>query len=50
VPVEQMRMVTIFGEVPNWTQYAESVLLNASIAALCFVWFQRARRHFADVL
>jgi len=50
VPVEQMRRVTIFGEVPEWTDFATSLLTNGVIAALCFVWFQRARRHFADVL
>jgi lipopolysaccharide transport system permease protein len=50
VPVEQMRMVTIFGQVPSWGDYFTSLVASAVIAALCFLWFQRARRHFADVL
>jgi len=45
-----MRMVTILGQVPPWGAFVESLLMNAALAILCFLWFQRARRHFADVL
>jgi lipopolysaccharide transport system permease protein len=50
VPVENMRAVAILGGMPDWSALALSIVLNGAFAALCFVWFQRARRHFADVL
>lgn len=50
IPVENLRAVTIFGEQPGWIELAASTAGTALFAALCFLWFQRARRHFADVL
>lgn len=49
-PVEHMRMVSIFGQVPPWGDYVESLAMSGVLAVLSFLWFQRARRHFADVL
>lgn len=49
-PIENMRMAAILGEVPRWPAYVESLLVNGLLALLSFLWFQRARRHFADVV
>jgi lipopolysaccharide transport system permease protein len=50
IPVESLRAVSILGEQPHWGELAASTLGTGLFAALCFLWFQRARRHFADVL
>lgn len=50
VPVESLRDVAIFGQAPDWVGLGVSIALNAAAAALSFLWFQRARRFFADVL
>jgi lipopolysaccharide transport system permease protein len=49
-PIEQAREVVIWGHMPNWTGLA---LYGAACFAamwLGFVWFQKSRRGFADVI
>jgi lipopolysaccharide transport system permease protein len=50
IPVESVRAVAILGQSPDWAGLAFSTVLNGALAALALAWFQRARRHFADVL
>jgi lipopolysaccharide transport system permease protein len=48
--LEQVRGVLLYGQLPDATIYL-SYLVGASIWAwVCFMWFQRSRRAFADVL
>jgi len=48
--IEQTRVVLIAGDAPNWFAQALALALGSTIAALGFVWFQKARRGFSDVL
>jgi lipopolysaccharide transport system permease protein len=48
--IEQTRLVLIAGELPNMLELAVACLVGMGVAALGFVWFQRSRRAFADVL
>lgn len=48
--VEQVRGVLVWGDLPNIPSLAAAWLITAAIAWLGFVWFQRTRRGFADVL
>ena len=48
--VEDARRVLLWGEVPNWSWMLVGSLIGALFAWLGYVWFQKARRGFADVL
>jgi lipopolysaccharide transport system permease protein len=48
--VEASRVVLITGGVPALGQLTICTILGAAVAYLGFVWFQRSRRGFADVL
>jgi lipopolysaccharide transport system permease protein len=48
--IEQTRLVLIAGELPNMFELGVACLIGVGVAALGFVWFQRSRRAFADVL
>lgn len=50
VPVEQIRRVAIWGQAPDWIEFAGYALVCLAIAAVGVAGFQRARRGFADVL
>lgn len=50
LPVEETRAVLIFGRVPDLAAVSAYAVVAALIAGLGFVWFQKARRGFADVL
>ncbi|MDP2263655.1 MAG: ABC transporter permease [Hydrogenophaga sp.] len=49
-PVEMMRGVMYWGEVPDVLVWVWGSLASAATAALGFVWFQKTRRGFADVI
>ena len=48
--IEQTRDVLIWGKLPDWPGLLVYTLCSIAIAWLGFVWFQRTRRGFADVL
>lgn len=49
-PIEQSREVVIWGRMPNWSGLFLYSVLAALAAFLGFVWFQKTRRGFADVV
>ncbi len=48
--IEQVRAVVIWGAWPDWSGLALYLALSALVAWLGFLWFQKTRRGFADVL
>ncbi|MBD8555130.1 ABC transporter permease [Rhizobium sp. CFBP 8762] len=48
--VEQMRQVLFFGQAINWFLYAVELAGALLIAWLGFIWFQKTRKGFADVI
>jgi lipopolysaccharide transport system permease protein len=48
--IEQTRVILIAGELPSVLYIVAASLAGAGVAVLGFVWFQRSRRAFADVL
>ncbi|MDY7577605.1 ABC transporter permease [Herbaspirillum sp. RTI4] len=49
-PIEQARKVLIFGSPIDWGQWCAYTVFSALVAWLGFVWFQKMRKGFADVL
>ena len=49
-PIEQTRAVIIFGDMPNWAGLGVYTIISVLICWIGFLWFQRTRRGFADVL
>ena len=48
--VEQVRNVMMWGRGLDWSQWGISMIVGLGVAWLGFVWFQKTRRGFADVL
>lgn len=48
--IEQSREVLIWGRLPDWSGLGIYTFIAISIAWLGYVWFQKTRRGFADVL
>jgi lipopolysaccharide transport system permease protein len=48
--IEQMRNVTIWGVAPDWFGLAVYTLVASVFCWLCFFWFQKTRKGFADVI
>lgn len=48
--IVEARKVLMLGELPNWPGLALSFLISLCVAWLGFVFFQKVRRGFADVL
>jgi lipopolysaccharide transport system permease protein len=48
--IEQAREVVIWGNLPNWTGLGVYTLAATVIAWAGYVWFQKTRKGFADVL
>lgn len=48
--IENIRAVAIFGEMPDWHDLGIYGGVALIFAQLSFLWFQKARRGFADVL
>ncbi|MYN15041.1 ABC transporter permease [Pusillimonas sp. TS35] len=48
--IEQIREVLFFGHQPNWVLMAGLLIGAFMIAWIGFVWFQKTRKGFADVL
>jgi len=50
LPVQQAREVLIFGNMPDFGQLGAYSLVSATVCLLGYIWFQKTRRGFADVL
>ena len=48
--IEQARDVLMWGEVPNWGGLSIAFIVSLLTSWLGFVWFQKTRKGFADVL
>ena len=48
--VEQARDVLMWGKLPNWSGLLIATMISLAVAWLSFVWFQKTRKGFADVL
>jgi lipopolysaccharide transport system permease protein len=48
--IEQVRAVTIWGQLPNWSGLFKYTIAATLVAWVGFVWFQKTRKGFADVL
>ena len=48
--IEQTRDVLFWGRLPDWVELSISLGSSLLVAWLGYVWFQRTRRGFADVL
>jgi lipopolysaccharide transport system permease protein len=48
--IEQAREVLIWGRMPNWLGLSAYTLAACAIAWAGYVWFQKTRKGFADVL
>lgn len=48
--IEQAREVLIFGHLPNWSGLGLYMLIASVVAWLGYIWFQKTRKGFADVL
>lgn len=48
--IEQARSILIFGEFPNWIGLSIYLLTSIAICWFGFIWFQKTRSGFADVL
>lgn len=48
--IEETRNILLFSNMPNWEAVAKSYAISAVVMYLGYVWFQKTRRGFADVL
>jgi len=48
--IEQGRAVMVFGNAPDWLQWATHLFISAVVCLLGFLWFRATKRGFADVL
>ncbi|WP_373190641.1 ABC transporter permease [Halomonas sp.] len=48
--IEQLRLVVIAGQLPDWLGLLQYLALAALVAWLGYGWFQKTRKGFADVL
>ncbi|NNM87773.1 MAG: ABC transporter permease [Phycisphaerae bacterium] len=48
--VEQMRNIVLWGRMPDWLQLGAVTLVGLVFSYLGFIWFQKTKKGFADVL
>lgn len=48
--IEEARAVLIWEQLPNWKGLATYLVASCAFSWLCFVWFQKTRKGFSDVL
>lgn len=48
--IEQARDVLMWGNIPNWFGLAIAYIVSMLVAWVGFVWFQKTRQGFADVI
>ncbi|ELR65071.1 O-antigen export system permease protein RfbD [Photobacterium marinum] len=50
IPIEQIRNVIYFGELPEWELLANYLSISILVSIVGFYFFQKTRKAFADVL
>lgn len=50
LPVDQTREVLIFGRLPDFQALAIYSAISIAVSALGYIWFEKTRKGFADVL
>jgi lipopolysaccharide transport system permease protein len=50
VPVEQVRAILLWGDLPDWASLGAYLCVSVVVAWLGFLWFQKTRHGFADVI
>jgi lipopolysaccharide transport system permease protein len=48
--IEQIRLVIISGQFPNWIGMGIYMIIASLIMIIGFIWFQKTRKGFADVI
>jgi lipopolysaccharide transport system permease protein len=48
--IEQSRAVIVWGQLPDFVGLAAYSLISLFITSMCYVWFQKTRKGFADVI
>jgi len=48
--IEQTRQLVLFGKSPDWPALGIYTLVSVAVLLFGYVWFQRTRDGFADVL
>lgn len=48
--IEQAREVLLFGHLPNWSGLGIYMIIASTVAWFGYIWFQKTRKGFADVL
>ena len=48
--IEEARKVFVYGELPNWKFLAAAFLVSLVVMQLGYVWFEKTKKGFADVL
>lgn len=48
--IENARNIILFGEMPNWEWYFSSLFMSLIIAIFGYIWFNKTKKAFADVL
>ncbi|MFC5469663.1 ABC transporter permease [Cohnella suwonensis] len=48
--IENIRLVVIWGQMPDWTSCLIGIVIGLLIVVLGYVWFQRTKKMFADIL
>jgi lipopolysaccharide transport system permease protein len=48
--IEQARTVLIWGQLPNWFGLFKYTVAASLVSWIGFMWFQKTRKGFADVL
>lgn len=48
--IEQARNVFLYGRLPDWTFLGIATLVSVVVLQLCYFFFARTKRGFADVL
>ncbi|MFJ4289065.1 ABC transporter permease [Cupriavidus sp. NPDC089707] len=48
--VEEARRVLVFGLQPHWSAFVLALMLSFGVAYIGYVWFQKTRSGFSDVL
>jgi len=50
LPIGQTRALVIHGDMPDWPQLATYAVVSVLIAGMGYVWFDKTRKGFADVI
>jgi len=48
--VERLREITLFGNIPDWSNYMATILISLAILIIGWSWFEKTKKGFADVI